>query len=230
MLIRLSKILLALLLLSISLSSMSEELSPPKKSTWYSVEYIIFKINTSDGQQQEPWTKEPFSAPETAISFNTVKPSNRIKRLTPKQLQLHGAYNRLKRLASYAPIKHEGWLQELNEKDTIRPIHILKNMGNGALNGIITFRRGRFLHVDLDLQLNEQFENLSAQNSVSNTVESTPTMLYRLKQTRRIKTGDLHYFDHPKFGVMIKVAKIDTPVKKNMTSQLIESKSLKKAL
>jgi len=213
MLIRLLKTFFALMLLSISLSAVSEELNTERKRTWYSVEYIVFKTNTANGQTKEPWSKEPFSLPETAISLKAVKPSNRIKRLTAKQLQLHGAYNRLNRLALYTPIKHAGWLQELNEKDTIRPIHVLKNFGSGALDGTITFRRGRFLHIDLDLQLNEH-GHIVGQSPISNFEEPTPASLYRLKQTRRIKTGDLHYFDHPKFGVMVKVKKIDAPTKR----------------
>jgi len=223
MLIRFFKTPFALMLLSISVNAASEELNAERKHTWYSVEYIIFKINTAHEQTKEPWGKEPFSLPETVISLNTVKPSNRIKPLTANQLQLHGAYNRLNRLASYSPIKHGGWLQALNEKDTLRPIHVLKNSVDNELNGIITFRRGRFLHIDLDLQLSEQIKSILLQNPVSNHVEQTPTTLYRLKQTRRIKTGDLHYFDHPKFGVIVKVEKIDEPVPKRSKTKTSQS-------
>jgi hypothetical protein len=49
-----------------------------------------------------------------------------------------------------------------------------------------------------------------------------PATMYRLKETRRIKTSDTHYFDHPRFGVMVIVEKIDSPEAAVSTADLIQ--------
>lgn len=67
-------------------------------------------------------------------------------------------------------------------------------IGGGRLSGLIRMSRGRYLHLDTDLILRDG-------------VSSQP---YRIKLHRRMRSGDLHYVDHPRLGILIK-AKRYTP-------------------
>lgn len=59
---------------------------------------------------------------------------------------------------------------------------------SGSLSGMIRLTRGRFLHVDADLELRGS---------------DTQARLYR-----RMRSGELHYLDHPRLAILIKATRI----------------------
>jgi hypothetical protein len=61
-------------------------------------------------------------------------------------------------------------------------------IGGGRMAGLIRVTRGRYLHLETDLLLRDA-------NS------SRP---YRVRLYRRMRSGELHYVDHPKLGILIK--------------------------
>ncbi|PPD04194.1 MAG: hypothetical protein CTY29_06735 [Methylobacter sp.] len=54
------------------------------------------------------------------------------------------------------------------------------------------------------LALTTDFEFTPA--AVSDFSTSAPASAFRLKESRGIKFNEIHYFDHPKFGVIAKVS------------------------
>jgi len=101
------------------------------------------------------------------------------------------------------------------------------------LDGTLTLRRSRYLHVDADLWLTE-FGQVLAQNSL-NTLPSgispdllekypglaewqssrgtyMPTLTHRLQESRRMRSSTLHFLDHPAFGVLIQIDGYEVPV------------------
>ena len=77
------------------------------------------------------------------------------------------------------------------------------------LDGTFTLRRGRFLHVDVDLGFTK-IETDGDSPQIGDTTQSAPlqnTRLYvRMTQSRRIRNDDLQYLDHPLFGVLFQVS------------------------
>lgn len=88
--------------------------------------------------------------------------------------------------------------------------------------GTITLSRQRFLHVDADLvytsddPLPEPADDADTpfwryrldRNIEWLAVGASPgpaTQAYRLRDSRQVGTGELHYFDHPKFGVIVAI-------------------------
>ncbi|PCI22953.1 MAG: hypothetical protein COB62_00640 [Piscirickettsiaceae bacterium] len=209
-----------ILLLTLFFSSVASYADDNDNVSWYSVEYIIFKNNAIDNQNLEAWTEETFLYPSSAISL-TNTPMNGFRRLKPNQLQLHGVLNRLKRLSSYKPLAHNGWVQAIAKKSPLTPIRVSMSLENETLQGIITLHRRRFLHLDLDIQLSQQSPPVFTGHQLQNAPD-----IFRLKQTRRLKTGELHYFDHPQFGVIVKIQKIDPPLNNIMPSETQQSTSL----
>lgn len=58
----------------------------------------------------------------------------------------------------------------------------------GRLTGLLRVTRGRYLHLDTDFALQDRD---SAQ-------------LYRIQLNRRMRSGELHYVDHPLLGILIR--------------------------
>lgn len=66
-----------------------------------------------------------------------------------------------------------------------------------ALDGTITLLLGRFLHLDVDLQYAQRQDGTVAG--------------YFMRESRRLRSGELHHFDSPRFGVIAKITRPDDP-------------------
>lgn len=178
------------------------------KQDWYSVEYIIFEHNTAESQLTEPWAGIVISSPENPVFLNTPSAKRRgVYTLHAAQQQLYGVYSRLKKLNAYTPIRHTGWIQRAEHNSPVIQISIAPKIGGKLLEGSISLRRGRYTHLDIDLQLTDANSSINYPANSSNNTQKT----YRLTETRRIKKGKINYFDHPRFAVIAKIEKIDTP-------------------
>ena len=133
-------------------------------------------------------------------------------------------YARLERLDSYDPLMHVGWTQTVYAKDETSPID-LSTLGKvpPALDGTATLYLGRFLHLVMDLQLaadepkNNDSSDVATErsplvvygdNRVGSDLDNIAlsaqnrSVHYRISEDRKVRRKELHYFDHPKFGVI----------------------------
>ena len=83
-------------------------------------------------------------------------------------------------------------------------------MPDRIIDGSIRIRSGFYLHADIDLsyftQLPEQNKVLrNSEESFANGFDKTEI---KLKETRKIKLNEIHYFDHPMFGVILQVSRL----------------------
>jgi hypothetical protein len=83
------------------------------------------------------------------------------------------------------------------------------------VSGLLTMSANRFLHVELDMLLAivDPYWGGGAGDSATASGfhgELRPTRTYRLQQRRRVRRDEVHYFDHPRFGVLIQVRGLDT--------------------
>lgn len=85
-----------------------------------------------------------------------------------------------------------------------------------SIDGSLRIRSSLYLYVDLDMVLFRQApEQESESNGSIKTIEQTlqqmseidPVEYVRLVETRRIKLNELHYFDHPMFGIIIQISR-----------------------
>jgi len=143
--------------------------------------------------------------------------------LPPEDYVLTDVYERLERLDAYRPIMHTAWSQKTLEKDEMLPIS-LRRLGKPPLRleGSINLYLSRFLHLVVDLSLAEQSPlRPTADNSrVRNFGDDqsrfgfdrnlvTPTVYYRIEEDRIVRNGELRYFDHPRFGVVAKITRVE---------------------
>ncbi len=145
----------------------------------YKIELIVFAQNAP--------TSERFDQSASEIRWpGTVRDASSYKQ---GGKQLGGAYGALKRSRDYRPLLHLSWIQSVGQNSLSRPVLIRKSGGDTGdiLDGFVRLQRGNYLHLLVDL-------------------EYTPgPAVYRLNEKRRLKLNEVHYLDHPKFGVIAKV-------------------------
>src|SRR3569623_2861125 len=189
---RMKKALFTLLLLA-AVAARAEDV--------YKVEVIVFENLDPAAPQAELWPAQP-GAPAldkaielTALSAATAADKSSWRVLTPAQLTLPGAYQRLRSSSRYRPLLHVGWVPPLDNSARDAPLHVATAAGNAAaqISGTVALRRGRYLHADVDLVISKK----------SATARQT--------KTRRLRNNELHYLDHPLFGVLISGAPLPAP-------------------
>jgi len=81
-----------------------------------------------------------------------------------------------------------------------------------TLDGTIKLHLGRYLHLEADLLYRSQIEPLENNTFFMNLDEiEQPQTLFRMHQTRRLRSGELHYFDHPMFGMLVQITPYELP-------------------
>src|SRR3569623_3168636 len=103
----------------------------------YKVEVIKFENLDPAAAQAELWADT--GAPPldkavelTAISATTAADKSSWRVLTPAQLTLTSAYQRLRRSSRYRPLQHLGRVQPLDSSDRNEPVHVAPTAGNDA--------------------------------------------------------------------------------------------------
>ena len=73
------------------------------------------------------------------------------------------------------------------------------------LSGTIKLALGQYLHVALDLFYRKEMGRIGSVDASGKEVLTTHNALqsFRLNEIRRIKTGEVNYFDHPVFGALV---------------------------
>ncbi len=152
--------------------------------------------------------------------------------LLPEELTLTDAYSKLELLDAYQPLMHFGWTQPTVAEDQT-PALALERFGNvpDGLDGSFKLFLSRYLHLAVDVSLDaaaasaqtewladdpyEESVAVFGDDRIQNTdvVGAFPAqyapLRYQLTERRIMKNGDVRYFDHPRFGVIAKVARIE---------------------
>lgn len=144
--------------------------------------------------------------------------------------------DRLERLDAYETLFHVSWTQPTYPDEDTLPIelHALGDVPAG-LDGSFTLYLSRYLHLVVDLSLAAADQNLAAADDDDAFAEEPETTIifgdsrmqddlftdaagrelqarivhYRLLENRIVKNGELRYFDHPKFGVIAKITRME---------------------
>jgi hypothetical protein len=200
----------------------------------YTVEVIIFRYAEDVAavgelflpDQPEPVPEEevpeftdmvPPDEPESAPDEDLLPvPDREFVLLREDEFQLGEAYGRLERLDAYDPVMHFGWTQAALERDHTEAIPLYRfDRPPEDLDGTLTLYLGRYLHLVVDLQLRKADADPPAQAASGfdrfNAMppELAPPTYYRIQESRIMKNGELRYFDHPKFGVLARVSRVE---------------------
>ncbi|MDD3448117.1 MAG: CsiV family protein [Gammaproteobacteria bacterium] len=188
-----------LLLLMLSAGSALHAESPP----WYRVELVIFEV-LNDATGPGPVTAPSLDGALELISTSgETLPYQEVARLSA----LEGVLGELRANGDYRIVWHGGWSQPLPEQSASRPVHLAggRDLGlspqwrGGAreMEGTARVARNSYLHLDLDLVLRTATESAGEPSG------------YHLVESRRVETGDLHFFDGGRLGIIAAVVEMD---------------------
>lgn len=148
--------------------------------------------------------------PEDEAEDDTVTPYD-IVMLNEDDFSLDEVYEHLRRLGAYEPLLHFGWTQGTSpeHKDEPRPLSSFVTPPEG-LDGDLNLYLSRYLHLAVNLQLDAPTNTQPAELR-SNDLDQ-PDQLpvrYRIEEDRIFRNGELRYFDHPRFGVLAKISRVE---------------------
>ena len=185
----------------------------PAQARWYQVEIIVFARNTPESGATEFWPEDP-GAPAMAQAQRLLSPGagdEAYARLPRSELTLDGLYGGL--VASrgqFEPLLHLAWLQPVTDEHQAVPVYLGTGRGSSggppALEGTLRLSAGRYLHAELDLLLTSVVEGANTGPPSGASASGGPGYRsYRLRDHRRMRSGELHYIDHPLMGVLLLV-------------------------
>ena len=141
--------------------------------------------------------------------------------LQQDELTMTAEHERLLQIDAYQPVLWSGW-QQIAHDEAVTPPLRLRRLGNLPLSfdGTIKFYLGRFLHLDLDVTLEERHrvttstprypDERDRRGTRRRPAPESVAVKYRIREDRIVKTSETRYFDHPKFGLIARVARIET--------------------
>ena len=111
--------------------------------------------------------------------------------LTRAQYALGGIWVAMRRSAEYRPLAHFAWAMPAEWKGEAIPLR-LSTLAAIALpfSGLVSLEEDRFVQLTLDVRM---------------PADQAGKGEYRLTERRRLRLGEVHYFDHPRFGVIVRL-------------------------
>lgn len=176
---------------------------------WYQVEMVVFEHLVAD-TSGEQWNSDATPDYSNAINLQTDSNSSNAFKMLPTSRHKLGGVNKVLKLSSqYRPVHHVAWQQPELTKSRAKKVHI-KNP-EAKIDGTVNLIGGHLLHLDVDMAY---FVDLLTESNTSFTEEGASEDIAmrgtyaQMKETRRIKLNELHYFDHPLFGVVMRVTRL----------------------
>ena len=138
-----------------------------------------------------------------------------------REFSLSAEVSKIARSRDFRVISTKSWFQNIKDKDTAELIFIDSDFFKGTrIFGFFQLYKERFLHFNTKLYLSEldplftQDERLMVGKNVFNEEkeldiyeEKNQKVLYEVVHSKKFRSGELHYVDHPKFGMLIKLTK-----------------------
>ena len=161
--------------------------------------------------------------------------------LPEEEFTLIDAARQFELLDAYKTMMHFGWTQPtFPEEDTPAiELRLLAEPPEG-LAGTLTLYLSRYLHLVVDLALDapDEFEvevvdddsffsfGDARERYGDDTAFEPMPVRFRIQENRILKNGELRYFDHPKFGVLAKVTRVEEPEEEDEDSVIDETATL----
>lgn len=179
-------------------------LAAADKQPMYDVEVLVFsRPNADTGSEHWPDRSELLREdPEEARTLGEPSATGEPFRLLPAEsLQLTREYERLAAASGIEPIIHLGWVQPGLARNLSVPVYVEGSTETGgSVDGTLRVILSRYLHVETDLRY-QRPQDLEV--DTESDIFQAPQPLFRLKESRRMRSKEVHYLDHPLFGVII---------------------------
>lgn len=104
----------------------------------------------------------------------------------------------------------------LDENDQL--VQTIPEVDLEQLDGTVSVVLGRFLHINTDLIFRHPVADPTPHQGEQ--VPSAPHLVdFRIRLHRRMRSGELHYLDHPLLGILVEITPVQQPESNLNTSQ-----------
>ena len=159
----------------------------------YIIELLIFE-NLNRAGIEEQWIdkfQDAMNKSSATLDANLQSASS---------YQLSNARAALKRSGTHRPLLHTAWRQTVNkQRRSVQLPESTLSKSSATITGNVTVTKGRYLHLDLDLLLLAEPDTTYIGTDYRLGSQSN---VIKLQQKRRMRSKELHYIDHPRFGVL----------------------------
>ncbi len=210
---------------------------------WYQIELFIFANNSVQGLIGERWRHPVATVKATAPTLEKRMQDGRYFFESVKQgdKQLPDIVAKMKKHWQYRPLLYSSWRQGFTTNAAAIPVYLSNNtvikksgavstshfgdsFSNEALNnsgpvlqlsGTAAITLRRYLHLELKLNYNRLLNNKDKEQvrAIYQSLE-TDYLSFSIDESRRMRSKQAHYFDHPAFGVIALI----TPIEKNSSA------------
>lgn len=179
-------------------------------ATEYELEVLVF--TQTSGQDDEVFVSQ--SEASSRLNLELKKSLGRDSDLEVEPAiggDLMEAADRIRRDPRYTILYHVRWQQrtaDLPQAPFVR-LHIPATGSGPSLDGYIRLYNTGLLYVDALLKYSPlaTFQSFSFINDASRS----PFEQFFISEKRRVKFGEVHYLDHPRFGALLSVNSIELP-------------------
>lgn len=167
----------------------------------FEIEVLVFQNHLAYLEGEELWTSDTVNTELPGLA-EAIDVRNELK----GDSAVAKAAITLEADGHYRVLIHKRWLQTAEPRSEAKWIRVSDpNVANQNLEGTLRFYQGRYLHVDLELL----YRDTGTGGSSPVELSSASPQIFRISEHRRIRSGEVHYFDHPKFGAMVRVAPVE---------------------
>lgn len=181
-------------------------------------------------EDESPFSREERSPDEDVDEAESPVRELELVLLTGEELTLDRVARQFALLDVYETIMHFGWTQATYPEVESAPIE-LRVFGDPpeGLDGSFKLYLSRYLHLVVDLALDAPIDSddsvpinqpVYSDDPAYSFGDSRPRYSdvygrpplptrYRIQEDRIVKNGELRYFDHPKFGVLAKIVRVE---------------------
>ena len=165
----------------------------------YALEVLIFARPEPVHSISELFPTEAPDGPEQHFDFDFALQTN-YQNLRALPNYSHVLANEASRIQSQLGgliLFHARWVHPLTEGQANNPWFRIQGLsGNFSLDGYMRWSIDRFIELDADLRVSRAGVRMAPDGTSIDEV-------YRLSEFRKMASADVHYLDHPAFGVLI---------------------------
>jgi len=165
----------------------------------YEIEVMVFQNIQPDLEGNELWVNERVN-----LELKDIDKAVEATALPHEDSDLTKAREVIDNDSNYRILAHKQWVQNADPQSTARLV--LLSSEDGELEGTFKFFISRFLHVDLNMIFQEK-ESKSMFQATSS--DNSQQIAYQIRERRRIRSNEVQYFDHPKFGALVQIKKVE---------------------
>jgi hypothetical protein len=183
----------------------------------YIADMLVFEHRASDAWLEEYWPLLPLKldASDADIALTPSISGFGWKWLNTGAAGMKSAEQRLSGSSEYRVLARASWIQPAQPKDKGKTAVFEATHPDNAtqIQVRVFIHKQKFEHIQLEAQMEKTIplgvRELFAIKHKQAIADLPETWRFSLSESRKLKTGELNYFDHPQFGVLILLTPIE---------------------